>query len=367
MRVVSGTKKLAVAITTTFDAQGREHLIIVTKATWRIPESGQRPCPLPPQALSQVDQFYGEPGVSPLRYGDDFARYKPRCDVLFDAHACAPGGHPVTALAVRARVGTMCKEIKVQGPRTWRKGLATCHASSPSTFTAIPLHYGFAFGGTHPYVDRKGQTLTDTFLDNPVGAGWSGPHTQDAALSTPLPCLEDFDDPISSSVARHRPVALSPIPRQSPQRIVYAGTYDEAWRTSQFPLPPQDFDEHFHQCAPQDQQIEHPRGGEEVELIHLLADRPALHFYLPDLRSTVRVLRTDYSVESLPAVVDTLFFETQANRFSAVWRASTPIRRRLQEFDTIAVGPVDPSWWQAKSLGIEGECAGCRQTAEQPA
>lgn len=302
--------------------------------------------------------------MSPMRYGDDFARYKPRCDVLFDAHASAPDGQPVPALAVRARVATMCKQIKVQGPRIWKKGLASYSASSPSRFTTIPLHYGFAFGGTHTYVDRDGKAFTDTFVANPVGTGWSGPNTSDAARSLPLPCLEDFDDPVCSSTADHRPVALSPIPRQWPQRMVYAGTYEEGWRSGQFPLPPEDFDERFHQCAPQDQQIDHPKGGEEVELIHLLADRPALRFYLPDLQSSVRVLRTDYSVENLPAVVDTLFFETQANRFSAVWRASTPIRSRLQEFDTIAVGPVDPKWWQAKVQGIEGECAGCMQTRE---
>ncbi len=367
MQLVSASKKQATALTTVLDASGREHLVIVAKATWSIPRPGQRPRPLAPQPLSYADQFHGEPGLSPLRYGDDFARYKPRCDVIFDACARAPDGQPVTALAVRVQVGAMIKQIKVQGPRSWKKRLGAYDASPPAPFTQLPLHYGLAFGGTHPYADREGRKLADTFLDNPEGIGWAGPHTPDAAADAPAPCLEDFDDPVLHPTGRHRALALSAIPRHWPQRIAHAGTYDETWHATQCPFLPEDFDERYYQCAPPDQQIDYPQGGEEVELIHLLADQPGLRFRLPDLRNTVRVLRTDYSVENLPAVVDTLFFETEAARFSAVWRTSTPIRRRIQEFDTIAVGPVDPGWWQAKTLGIEGGCAGCGGQAVEKA
>lgn len=364
MQIVSASRNQAVALTTTQDARGREYLVVVAKATWSIPLPGQRPRPLEPQPLSHTDQFLGEPGLSPQRYGDDFARHKARCDVLFDSCAHVPGGRSATALAVSVQVDNMLKRIKVQGPRTWKKRLGTYDASSPAAFTQMPLHYGFAFGGTHPYTDRKGRELVDTFLDNPQGVGWAGPHTLDAAADAPLPSLEDFADPILHPTGRHRAHALSAIPRNWPQRIAHAGTYDKAWHDTQFPFLPEDFDERYYQCAPTDQQIDYPQGGEEVRLTHLLAEHPNLHFHLPDLRNTVRILRTDYSVESPPIVVDTLFFETEAARFSAVWRACTPIRRRVQEFDTIALGPVDPEWWQAKTLGIEGGCAGCGQTAE---
>ena len=62
--------------------------------------------------------------------------------------------------------------------------------------------------------------------------------------------------------------------------------------------------------------------------------------------------------------MDTLFFEPDAERLSVVWRASTPLRRRLQEIDTITVGPVDPAWWEARSLGLSGGgCFGCESPA----
>ncbi|WP_220815177.1 DUF2169 family type VI secretion system accessory protein [Pseudomonas paralcaligenes] len=354
-------------MTTTFDSGGREYLVIVAKATWRIPKPGQRPHPLTPQPLSHADQFYGEPGLSPLRYGDDFARHKPRCDVIFDACARAPGGKPITALAVQVQVGAMVKLIKVQGPRIWKKSLGSYEASQPAPFIHLPLHYGFAFGGTHPYANIRGQELTDTFLDNPVGIGWVGPHTHKLTANAPIPCLEAFEAPIMRPTGNYRAVALSAIPRYWPQRAIHAGTYDEAWHTNQFPFLPENFDERYHQCAPLDQQIDYPQGGEEVRLIHVLSDWPSLQFRLPNLNNTVRVLRSDYSVEHIQAVVDTLFFETEAARFSAVWRTSIPIRRRIQEFDTIAVGPVDPAWWRSKALGIDGGCGGCVQRVETAA
>ena len=71
----------------------------------------------------------------------------------------------------------------------------------------------------------------------------------------------------------------------------------------------------------------------------------------------MRVLRSDYSQAAPEAVLDTLFFETEQQRFSAGWRASVEVRRRVGEFKTIAVGPVDPLWWQQQLGG--GSCRGC--------
>ncbi len=106
--------------------------------------------------------------------------------------------------------------------------------------------------------------------------------------------------------------------------------------------------------------MDYPRGGEPVILKHMMAGRPEVRFALPRLdHMKVRVLRTDYSTEEPSAVVDTLYFEPDEERFSVVWRASVPIRRRMQEFNTIAIGPVDPSWWAAKAGGKQGGCVGC--------
>jgi len=360
MEIVCPSRLLETAVSTALDVKGREHLIVVIKATWRLPDAGQRPRPLKPQPLAYEDDYYGAPGESAMRYGDDFARFKPRCDVLFDSLAHAPAGRPVTSLGVGVRVGGLAKSLKVHGPRKWESGVFGQAISAAEPFVAMPLHYGLAFGGTRSYKSGDGKTLTEALLDNPAGIGWYGAKTQNQLGGQPAASLECFDESTGQSSGRFRPVALSAIGRHWAQRSRYAGTYDKAWFDTVRPFLPEDFDERFHQCAPEDQQIDYPRGGEPVKLVNLVADKPQLEFTLPPLKHVrVRILRSDYTTEEPDTHVDTLFFETEQNRFSAVWRASTPIRRRIQEFDTIAVGPVDNEWWRAKTLGIDGDCAGC--------
>lgn len=126
-----------------------------------------------------------------------------------------------------------------------------------------------------------------------------------------------------------------------------------------FPFLPDDFDEQFNQCAQKDQQMAYPVGGEQVVLHNMMAGCPDVRFKLPKLDGLkLRILRADYSTEEPMIVPDTLYFETDEQRFSVVWRASVPVRRRLQEFTTVAVGPVSAQWWRDKSLGL-GSCAGC--------
>jgi len=165
------------------------------------------------------------------------------------------------------------------------------------------------------------------------------------------------------------PTALSAIARHWMPRSQYGGTYDDVWRREVSPFLPEDFDEQFFQCAPSDQQIPYPAGGEKVTLTHLLPQHPSLSFTLPRLNALkVRILRDDYSTETLTPPVDTLFFETEAGRFSAVWRASTLIRRAPYEFDLIAIGNIDPAWWQTRSLGLDGTgCPGCAEEVRKAA
>ncbi len=365
MEVVVGSKHLAGSAIVALDVSGREHLVLVAKATWSIPAPGERPRPLPPQPLEAADVFAGAPGQSALLYGSDFARFKPRCDVLFNASAHAPSGRPVTELLVAWQVGTLKKGVRVVGPRTWRKRLGMVSLTRPEPFAQMPLHFGLAFGGSRTYQKGHGdqaQELTEAYLANPDGIGWFGKHTLGDIDDAPAPSLEAFDDAIARPDGKHRPVAFSGVARHWASRKQYAGTYDEAWQKNVFPFLPEDFDERFNQCAPEDQQMDYPKGGEPVILRSLMAGRDDVQFRLPALDTVpFRVLRKDYSVERPAPVVDTLYFEPDEGRFSAVWRASVPIRRRLHEFDTVAIGPIDPAWWAAKQTGQAGGCEGCAE------
>jgi len=360
MEIVAASRQLATSATVSVDSTGREHLVVVSKATWSLPEPGQRPRPLPPQALAFTDQYHGEPGASAMRYGDDFARHKARCDVLFDAQAHSPNGQPFKQLDVQWQVGTLSKRLVVFGRREWRLSNGRASMTEAIPVQSVPLHYGFAWGGSQQPLADVRQTPVPHPL-NPAGLGWFEAERLSLIDGQPLPSLELPGQPTQHPEQTSEPVAFSAVPRDSEWRRRHAGTYDAAWQRDQFPLPPHDFDERFHQCAPEDQQMTYPEGGEEVVLQNMVRGRPQVRFKLPRLNlHKVHVLRTDYSVESPQAVVDTLFFEPDEGRFSVVWRASVSIRRRIQEFDTIAVGAVDPAWWLDL---MEGRCINCGEAA----
>ncbi len=361
MEIITGSKHLAADIAVALDVAGREHLVVVAKGTWSIPQPGQRPRPLPPQPLAQSDVYVGAPGASAMLYGADYARFKPRCDVLFDASAHAPDGSAVREMLVAWQVGTLRKGLRVVGPRVWRSRFGMLTLGQPESFVSMPLHHGHAFGGTRYYDGADGEQLCETLEDNPAGLGWAGPRTARQLAGAPGPNLEALDDPVRAPQRRHAVAAFSAIGRHWAPRLALAGTYDDAWRRDVFPLLPHDYDERHQQCAPPDQQMAYPLGGEQVVLRNMIAGRPDVRFALPRLGSQqVRVLRTDYSSTVVKAVADTLFFETDRQRFSVVWRASVPIRRRLQEVATVAIGAVDPAWWADVALGRNaGGCAGC--------
>lgn len=370
MEMMVASKHLLAEMTTALDVEGREHLVIIVKSSWQIPKSGARPRPIDPQPLETTDVFYGDAGQSAMKYGSDFARYKPRCDILFDAHAHSPGGLPVTELIVGFKLGSLQKGVKAVGRRKWRTLLGIASLTKPEPFSTMPLHYGFAFGGTRTYKKSncdKMQIMTEAFLSNPAGAGWVGPKTSADLNNMHAPNLESLGSPVKSPTGKYQPAALSAIARHWHPRTQYAGTYDEYWKNEIFPFLPEDFDCQFHQCAPENQQIPYPKGGEEVVLLNMMQGRETVRFKLPKLDNMqIRILRKDYSVVTPKAVVDTLYFEPDQERFSAVWRVSVPIMQRIHEFDTVAIGAIDINWWQSKIMGMDGnECAGCGSQVEQ--
>lgn len=359
MELAVGAKHLLADVSTAWDIHGQEYLVLVVKGSWRIPGPGQRPQPIPAQPLAYADIFLGEPGLSPMLYGEDFSRFKPFCDVLFDASAHS--AQPVQELQAGWQVGNLRKVLRVVGPRHWQDAGRSLSASA--TFSSMPLHYGLAFGGTRAYRQQQ-QELVESLLTNPAGIGWAGPHTRQQLQHQPAPCLEALDDPLRQGDGTHQPCAFSALARHWLPRRAWAGTYDERWQKEIFPFLPEDFDERFYQSAPVDQQMPWPQGGEMVSLWNMMRGRPQVQFHLPDFQHMqARILRTDYSEEMPLLRVDTLYFEPDQERFSAVWRGQVKIRRKIQEFDSIAIGAVNSAWWQQKLQG-GGACGDCDQEDE---
>jgi hypothetical protein len=368
MDFVVGSKYAIADLTQAMDKTGREHLLIVIKQTWAIGENGKAPRPTKAEPLQFSDLHIGEPGMSPPLYECDFVLKKNRCDVLFDATAYTPDGEPLTALAAGYRIGDHQKAVRIIGPRRWKKGILGVQATDPEPFTEMPLHYGMAFGGSRPYKKNE-EELFHTYESNPVGTGYVSSTSDPELDGMSLPCLEPFDPkikPLAAPTGKYPAVALSAVARHWIPRRQFAGTYDDAWKRDVFPFLPEDFDERYNQCAPEDQQIPFPQGGEMVTLMNMMRGRREVSFKLPKLNNMpVRVLTKDYLVQHPQAVVDTLFFEPDKERFSVVWRASVPLKRGIKDVDTIAVAGICKNWWAAKIVGANGcsDCAKKRKTS----
>jgi hypothetical protein len=222
--------------------------------------------------LATQDVWSGEVNTSSPLWESDFAPYKPKCDVLVvNAVSRPPNGKP----AQRWPCGVSLTWQVDGKPKTWSKALAVTGArrfgllglSQPQATTEVAIDWQHAYGGQIPET-KAGRDDERIDERNPVGVGLHKARGQAA------PQLEVMNQPYSENYTDkhgggdYPPICLSAVSRSWLPRRTLAGTYDDAWLTTQWPLPPLDFDDAYWNCAPQDQQVEHLPPGVEI----LLAD-----------------------------------------------------------------------------------------------
>ena len=97
MNLLNATEMPA-AWTMGVDPLGREHVVVVVKGTFLIPDDRGTVQFAPKEQqlpLVMADEFTGEPGRSAPVHEAEFAWAKPRCDILLNGLAYAPGdGQP---------------------------------------------------------------------------------------------------------------------------------------------------------------------------------------------------------------------------------------------------------------------------------
>jgi hypothetical protein len=336
MELVNATKLVA-EYTMTTDKDGRESLVVAAKGTFGIPADPNRaPEPLDEQVpLVTCDTFTGEPGFSAPLYETDFSPPKPRCDVLLNGRCYAPGGVPQERVTVGLRVGPMAKTFTVVGRRVYRTGLLYgVTAGAPEPFEVMPISYDNAYGGVDRTNADPGRHQWNPL--NHAGVGYHPKAPPKALEGLPLPNTEEPRRPVTKPTGDYTPMAFGPLGRAWQQRIRWAGTYDQAWLDVKFPFLPDDFDDRYFQCAPEDQQIDHPVGGEEVELLNLT---PAgqCRFRLPTLDVLFEFFYKNGRRAKRHGVIDTVMIEPDRGHFTMTWRASLLLRRNLHELASVLV------------------------------
>jgi hypothetical protein len=362
VELVNATRMVA-GYTLGLEPDGRERIVVAVKGTFTLPRGGEAPRLADEQLpLVMADEFTGEPGFSATLVESEFPPVKPRCDVLLNGSAYAPGGRPAARVAVGLRLGTLSKAFQVVGDRRWEISLPRARPGDPQPFTRMPISYDRAYGGVD--TDPGDPENRRSFEANPVGVGYHPLTPLELLVGKPLPNTEELDRPVTSANGSYRPMSFGPVGRNVAARVAFAGTYDQRWLDDVFPFLPSDFNPLYYQCAPANQQIDYPRGGEWVELYNLTPEGRTA-FQLPAVELPVEFTNAAYERSEVAAVIDTILLEPDEARFSMVWRASLSLRRNIFEVKQCVVGRMPRGWYRARELGKDyyrsiGELVGIR-------
>lgn len=294
------------------DRRGAHQWVVAIKATYSIAADGRVRLAEQQAPPLRAAEHWGDPATTSVRYEADIGPMKPTTDILVNASAYAPGGKPRRSVVVALRVGSLRKNLVVYGERIYQRGLAGITPSEAQPFVSQPIQYEFAFGGTDMHSDDRRRHRHHPH--NPLGCGFVTDRSR--LIGRRAPSIEYPD----GSGGKHTPAGFGAIASHWSPRRELAGTYDERWAASRRPLLPEDYDERFTLCAPDDQQSRgYLQGGERVELEHLDVsgllrfELPAPHFTF----STLFGARPEQHIARLTTVL----VEPEHMRLSMTWQS----------------------------------------------
>src|SRR6185437_6863920 len=294
---------MAAGYTLGMEPSGAERLVVAVKGTFTLPARGEEPTLAEEQVpLTDADKFTGEPGLSAVTAECDWAPHKPRCDILLNGSAYAPGGKGTQRVQVGIKVGNWQKVFMVVGDRVWRGGPVP-RAGTPEPFEMMPISYDRAFGGSDNFHPDPAQHRT--YLPNPVGRGYHRLLEPYLVDNTPMPNTEESAAPVTTPNGEYRPMSFGAIGRNFLARYPLAGTYDQNWIDNVFPFLPADFSPAYYQAAPADQQVDQLGGGEPVILLNLTTDSRR-NFDLPNIEMPVIFFRKRAERVETRATLDTV-------------------------------------------------------------
>lgn len=312
------------------DKNGAHHWIVVVKATFDIGENGKLTLAdeqLPPL---YAPEYWGEPGLSSIRYEADLVPPKPGTDVIVNAHAYAPGGKPARSVDVVLKVGKLTKTLRVFGTRVYTKGIGGLGTSKPLPFESKPITYEWAYGGSDlADPDPRKQVMDPR---NPVGKGVA----RDAASLINKPA-HSVEYP-NGNAGKNGPAGFGAIASYWSPRRELAGTYDAKWVEKRRPLLPVDYDEQFTLNAPTDQRLpKHLQGGEQIALLNMTPDG-LLSLELPKVYFTFTTKigsRTEEHRAKLASVV----VDAEERRLLMSWQSSLHVlSRNVDYLDETRIG-----------------------------
>jgi len=265
-----------------------------------------------PRALMDELNFWqttsaalGERGV----FDEGFA--KARGELLVCGSFFAPGGKPLAASFVRARIDTIDKRLAVAGNRFWQNHVP----SPPELIATMPIDWMRAFGGA-------------TFDRNPYGKGVAPIDLQGRPVH-PLPNIERYGQMMRSPNERPEPASFLPMDVTFAQRRARGGTYDKQYLEEHFPGMPSDMDPTFFNVAPNDQWLAgFFRGDEDFLLENMHPQQSRLEGRLPGLVARMFVTHRTHDGERFREIAmrcDTVWLFPAFGMGAVVFHGTMPV------------------------------------------
>jgi hypothetical protein len=294
------------------DPKGNWFQTCVVRGTYRISE-GSILIPVSQQSGPQLfDEYRGDPRISSLRKEHDRVPAKPRGEVVFVDPVARPiSCRPETHWTVTIQVGSIASEFEVSGPRSYQRGLFRRWVlSEPTSTDEVPICYELTFGGSDP------NDPTNCWEANPCGRGFPLNQLNEGVSGPQIFAL--------GAVGQQVPFGITPVHRGWSPRRTLAGTIDERWKTTKWPLYPDDFDARFFLQSPEHLQLQYGffQGGEEV-FIRGLGQHREYRFEVPKFAPYILLFTNGQKEDEVIELdLDTLVFNLEQDELSLVWRAS---------------------------------------------
>ncbi len=297
------------------DKCGAEVWLVAVKGTFDINPDGSLVLADKQEEVVIAPEFRGDPQSSSLLYDTDLPHKKHATDVLVFGHAYAPQKKPIKSIKVALKVASINKVLQVTGDRVWADTPGGVSMSFTKPFLKMPIDYERAYGGMD--LTSNDPIQHDWDVRNPAGCGFA---IKDKNLvGKSVPNIEYPNELIKNLLRRPLIAGFGPIAGHWSSRVRFAGTYDEKWEKTRQPLLPEDFDERYYQCAPQDQQVQgYLKGGELVQLINMTPSGH-LQFRLPHFNFSFVTYYDDGSSDHHRADLHTVIIRPDVLRVVMVW------------------------------------------------
>ncbi|MEM9692210.1 MAG: DUF2169 domain-containing protein [Myxococcota bacterium] len=257
------------------DAKGRRYWVTVLQGSFSLVT--RRPLqPLKEQEPIQlVDSFWGDPARSSVRRPGVLAFRKPRSDVT--VNAVARSRRQQVEWPVRLQLGELESTLIVRGPHHWvRDDDDRWILTEPEPCYSVALVYENAFGGGGWVAGQRVEEPR-----NPLGTGFI-PDGDAGTERRRAPQVVGLDEREHEPGQRHAPRGWGAIPSYFAPRTEHVGTCDAAWERTQWPRPPEDFDDAFYQVSPPE--LIYPgtlRGDEDFRIEGVTVSGEAIVGQLP--------------------------------------------------------------------------------------